>query len=558
MAVDVGEIRARLVAQDDMSAGILGANQSILGMAAAFGGAQVAVSLAANALELFVGTLKESVMLAANVGAELDDLEKISGMTAAQLSEMRYVTQVLGEDLGRLSNVSFMMARRMNEDGEAFERALRAMGISFNEFFLLSPQERLLAVSDALRGTASYAKQVEIAFGLMGREGRNQLPILLEDLRALTEESHRLGVQWTEENIKAADEFDKNLNRLKLTVEGLKISIGNQLIPALNELGNTFRDEGLLAALGTLTAAMAVSGGTPMGIVGALNRASAARSKRGDVDLDQAEAAAAQTTLAYIDATIARQREMEKSVAKIVDGTERMHAATRALALEWERTARAAAQHAAEVRNGLIWTIQQQYAQMGEERYGVDQYGVGLEPGERGRAIRQVESPFKQKIAELQTQRAMLPEADTTSRQKIDEMIEWEQLKMRDAVQAILDMFAGLGAAANTATDSLSRLSQTINPSAPMTTPRTGSNYLSGLSAPSLVGTIPSGKFSFGAGFSPARSSLEHSPSLERGPGVNVVQNFPISSDPRAQTELQRLIEEAIAQAMRGQGVPTW
>jgi hypothetical protein len=550
---------------------------SIMQMGVAMGGAQVAVGALNAALQVTIGTLKESVSIAASVGAELDDLSKISGMGAQSLGEMRYVTQVLGEDLSKLTNVSFMMTKRMNEDGNAFRTALAGMGVSFNEFFNMSPEQRLMAVSDALRRTSDYATQVEIATGLMGRSGRESLTVLLEPMRELIAESHKLGTQWTDENVKAADEFEKNLNRLKLTIEGVKIGIGNALIPAINELSERFKDKGFMDALRTLI--QASSGGLGLtgavGVLGALNQ-DRGNKRTSDIDLDAAKQAADQRGLA--EATEQKywvEKLYQEALKEEIAAHEMLGKFSHEQALDWERRERASRQHLADLLGILDLEIKISHEKMMLERYSIGPNGEYLD--EQEKAERAAAAPFKKNIAELEAKRAVLPEGDRNSINRIDQMIESERKEMQKAIDAVREAYARLGTSTNKAAESVDgfrySLDRAVGKTTPGTSAGTGPMNVGSMMTP-MDWQLYNGSVNaalFGKGNSAETNRLIYAPTLFPGQsytprgssapsgmssmGVNVTQNFPIASDSRAQSELQRLIEQAIAEAMRRQGM---
>jgi hypothetical protein len=570
VGVNVGDITARLVAQDEMSGGTNSAVQSILSMAASFGTAQVAIGALNAVLQVTVGTLKDSINIAASVGAELDDLSKISGIGAQSLGEMRYVTQILGEDLSKLTNISFMMTKRMNEDGNAFRTALSGMGVSFNEFFQMSPEQRLLAVSDALRRTSDYATQVEIATGLMGRSGRESMTVLLEPMRDLIAESHRWGTQWSEESVKAAEEFEKNVNRMTTALESLKVKVGNTLIPSFNAIADSMKDEGFWKTMLTLAAPPSAGLGYEAALKRILEENKKQTESGGDKGAEQRKADAEAVERKYWV-----EKLYQDALKDEIATTEKLRSATHEISVEWEKATRAAAQHRAEVLNTLNLEIAMGHQQMMLDRYSIGPGGEFLD--EQAKAEREATAPFQKRIGELETQRAMLPEADVENRRRLAEMIEWERQKMQEALDALRDRFAQFGNSTAKAAESVDGFRYSMDRAVGKTTPGTSAG-----TGPMNVGSmmtpmdwqIYNGSVNaalFGKGNSAETNRLIYAPTLfpgqsytprsQSGPsgmssmGVNVTQNFPIASDSRAQSELQRLIEQAIAEAMRRQGM---
>jgi hypothetical protein len=242
------------------------------------GGIGVAAGAAIGLGLAFKGSVDEAV----GIGGQLHDLSLISGIAVDKLSNLRYAASVLGVDLSTLSNATFMLQRRMAEDTPEFERGLKAIHLTLQDLKGLSPDEMLLKISDAMRETGNQTDIAQAAMGLLGRQGREALPALLEDLRGLTEEAKRLGYTWSVDDVKAAHDYAEAMNRLAFGFEHLKVSLGQSLVPALAEMADLINNEkygkffGLLAA-GALTG--------PSGVVSAFSAAYQAQNAPGPTPL---------------------------------------------------------------------------------------------------------------------------------------------------------------------------------------------------------------------------------------------------------------------------------
>jgi hypothetical protein len=183
--------------------------------------------------------LKVSKMIGVSV-------ENVSGLSyAAKLSETSL--EALTTGLGFLSKSLY----GMNEEGQDTTELLKALGVTSKD-----PYEAFLQISDAMRGMESAADRTVITMKLFGRGSKDLIPLMLEGsegIKKMQEEALRLGVTFDEKSAKAADDFGDNLIKLKENANGLAVTIGNVLIPALNKLFNAFGEKGqLLDEIGLL------------------------------------------------------------------------------------------------------------------------------------------------------------------------------------------------------------------------------------------------------------------------------------------------------------------
>lgn len=462
MSINVGDVEAVLRMKDEFS-GVLkqaaGESSTSFGaMTASFGLAQIGAQSFIAIVKNVASELAECVTESANLGKELHDLSLGSGISAKDLSELHYVVGVTGDSLATLTRASFFMSRQMNLDGPAFSKALREMGVTLEQFSSMSQVEKIMAVSDALRSTADYTKQVEIAMGLMGRAGRESLPTLLEPMRELREEGKRLGIVMGEDDVKAAHEFTENMNRLGLAIEHVKIGIGNSLIPAINEMIARMQSQDWKQSIRDLIIAFGGGGGLMTGIdaLAAMNRQ---REGAGRTELYSMHKIAADKAKqdAQDAAEIAwwNEKLLQESISENIKLYEYMEKVTKQIALDWERSERAARELARDTQNTLSWTIQIEYAKAMKERYGVDAMGRPIDTSEFGKAREKVEEPFQSEIDRLKALLYKLPSGDKYGAEKLQVAIDWQQEQMRRAVDSFAQEFFHTSSVADATASSL-------------------------------------------------------------------------------------------------------
>ncbi|QND58221.1 phage tail tape measure protein [Mesorhizobium huakuii] len=110
----------------------------------------------------------------------------------------------------------------------------------------LKDNETLLKqVADAFQKLPDGANKSAIAVKLFGIEGTKLIPFLnqgAKGIQGLEDEAARLGIIFSDDQIKAAEAFNNSLSELKKTTAGLSRQVGLIFAPAFAAAANAFRD----------------------------------------------------------------------------------------------------------------------------------------------------------------------------------------------------------------------------------------------------------------------------------------------------------------------------
>jgi len=233
-----------------------------------------AISLAKSALVGLAGiasvnVFKDMVMGVIDATGKLHDLSIQSGMSVAALAQFKGVgayTQTAIEDIVGASNKLSKSLAGQNEESKGAAQAIRALGLDFNAFKAMSPEQQTLAVAKAMNQFADGAGKSATAMMLYGREGAKLLPFFQD----LADESDKIEAALTDQEKAAkkaqaamADAFGDNLTALQKNGEGWKKELSLGLLPAMYEVsevvktmvggtGGLREQMGKLAADGTL------------------------------------------------------------------------------------------------------------------------------------------------------------------------------------------------------------------------------------------------------------------------------------------------------------------
>lgn len=229
---------------------------------------QYAADLARKALVALVGIGSVAAfkgMIDSNIAAmaSLKNLSTMTGVAVEQLSGLGAVARISGTSLDSVAGAMNKLSKGMagaTEDSKGVSQAVQALGINFDTFAKMSPDQRMQAVAKAMEGFADGSGKTAAAMLLFGEAGADMLP-MLKDLAAVGE----LQAKVTTEQAERAKDYEVNLKKIKASGEAWKKELAMGMLPAMQEVskavldmvnGNTGLRDSVrsLAADGTLAA----------------------------------------------------------------------------------------------------------------------------------------------------------------------------------------------------------------------------------------------------------------------------------------------------------------
>jgi len=222
------------------------------GVTDGFLSADKAISMAKSALLGLAGiasvnVFKDMVMGVIDATGKLHDLSIQSGMSVAALAQFKGVgayTQTAIEDIVGASNKLSKSLAGQNEESKGAAQAIAALGLDFNKFKALSPEQQMLDLAKAMNRFEDGSGKSAAAMMLLGKEGARMLPYLKD----LAEEAARIEAALTDQEkaTKAAqaamaDAFGDNLTALRKNGEGWRKDMALGLMPALYEASDALK-----------------------------------------------------------------------------------------------------------------------------------------------------------------------------------------------------------------------------------------------------------------------------------------------------------------------------
>lgn len=202
----------------------------------------VMVAAAAAATVVALGAI---VKKTAEAGDQLYEMAQKTGISVEILSSYKLAAEKAGSSLEGLAVGIRFLSRNMFDAGRGVkltQQYFDQLGISTEEWKhgLPGVNDVLLKIADRFAGMADGAEKNALAIKVLGRSGTELIPFLnlgSEGLREEAELAKKLGIVFTEKTAKAAHELSHTLKDLSAGGQGLRNTIGNALIPIVNEMG---------------------------------------------------------------------------------------------------------------------------------------------------------------------------------------------------------------------------------------------------------------------------------------------------------------------------------
>lgn len=175
---------------------------------------------------------------------KLDELSQRIGVSVEDLTRLQWAAKMSGASnetlTASLQKLSLNMANSKDPANES-AAAFKALGIDVEnaDGSMRSQLEVLNDVADAFAGYKDGANKTAIAVQLLGRSGAELIPLLnggSASIKALANESDRLGNTLSTNTAKAAAEFNDHLDRMAARASAAAKAIATPLLQNLNQL----------------------------------------------------------------------------------------------------------------------------------------------------------------------------------------------------------------------------------------------------------------------------------------------------------------------------------
>ncbi|MEM1213442.1 MAG: hypothetical protein AAGI68_14235 [Planctomycetota bacterium] len=241
--IKAGEAYVRMSVRDQTARGLRRVRRRLQAFGNQIGtiGRQLAVvgTVAAAPLAL-------SVRQFARTGDELDKTSARTGVAVESLSELGFAAEQTGSDIATLEKGFFGLSRSIFDASRGSAEAVDALdrlGLTYQRLEGLSPEEQFNLIADGLAGVEDASERGAIAQKLLGRSGRQLLPLLqlgAEGIANLRAEAAALGLTITTQTARDAARFTDRLNILSRVLRVVGVNVGASLAEPLERVGGAF------------------------------------------------------------------------------------------------------------------------------------------------------------------------------------------------------------------------------------------------------------------------------------------------------------------------------
>lgn len=213
-------------------------------------GALMAVPLG-GAFATVAATVKGSISTFTDYASAAQDAATKVGGTARDIQRYGYAAKMSGssqEELNACLGIfSKNLANAVQGKNKTLVNVFKQLGISMTDANgkMRTTTELLPDIANAMRSQVTESQKAYIATQLFGRGGQSLIQMLeggAEGLNELTSEAERMGVVVDQDGVDSAKAFGDNLDRLKFSLLGVSLSIGQHIIPIIEPMINAFRE----------------------------------------------------------------------------------------------------------------------------------------------------------------------------------------------------------------------------------------------------------------------------------------------------------------------------
>lgn len=216
------------------------------GLSAVMTGAAAAVAAVSGAVIALGTAIYNQTKATAEYGDKVDKASQRMGISTEAYQEWAYVLDLAGGSIDGLEagmrTLSRVLVDAADGSQSAFE-ALEAVGLAAEDLEDMTLEDQLNTVIGALGEMESGAERTAAAQALLGRGAMDLGPLLnmtQEDIEAVKQEAHDLGMIMSEEDVAASATLMDSLTRFEGTLRGIRNTIFSEFLPGITQMIDGF------------------------------------------------------------------------------------------------------------------------------------------------------------------------------------------------------------------------------------------------------------------------------------------------------------------------------
>jgi len=187
---------------------------------------------------------------AIDLGDEINDLSKKSGMSAENLSTMKYAAELSGSSFEQLGSLVIKLNKNIYEAGSGNKELAKTfyqLGVPVKDAQgkFIQTDQALYAIADRFKSMPDGAQKTALAIQIFGKAGADMIPMLNEGsagMIKMQEEARALGLEISQKTAAQMDEFKDKLTKVEGSFKGLAISLVTNFGPVIIKVLTSFAD----------------------------------------------------------------------------------------------------------------------------------------------------------------------------------------------------------------------------------------------------------------------------------------------------------------------------
>lgn len=217
--------------------------------------------IAAVTASFAVGHLiQDSVKQFEELAGSVKKMQRITGGTAESVSGMRGAMQLAGVDVNNIDGAVTIFSKNLGKAATNAQKTAdmnRLFGQSIKDAHgNVKPMADLLpGLADTFAKMPDGAQKTALATQLFGRSGAQMIPALNKGsagIAELTQKAKDMGLTLDDVSMKSFAESKKSARDFAGAIQGLKVTLGGDLLPVIDAVQNVFRNA-LTPAITTVT-----------------------------------------------------------------------------------------------------------------------------------------------------------------------------------------------------------------------------------------------------------------------------------------------------------------
>ena len=179
--------------------------------------------------------LYEATGAAAAFGDSIDKGSQKLGLSTDAYQEWDFILQHSGSSIDALRTPLLELSQAATNGSDAFT----ALGISQEEAASMSREDLFNATVTALQGVEDETERSRLATELFGKGAAELGPLLntsADDIDAMKQQAHDLGIVMSEEDVKASAAFQDSLQNMSQSFRGLKNNLLAEFMPGFTSV----------------------------------------------------------------------------------------------------------------------------------------------------------------------------------------------------------------------------------------------------------------------------------------------------------------------------------